>query len=95
MDKISPLDLRRLLQGDAELALIDVREQGTFSEAHLLFAVCIPLSRLELLVGDLIPRSDTLIVIVDDSTRDEFGQQAAVRLVELGYRNVVLLEGGV
>ncbi|MBT6245526.1 MAG: sulfurtransferase, partial [Gammaproteobacteria bacterium] len=95
MDKISPLDLRRLLQGDAELALIDVREQGTFSEAHLLFAVCIPLSRLELLVGDLIPRSDTLIVIVDDSSRDEFGQQAAVRLVELGYRNVVLLEGGV
>lgn len=95
MEKISPLDLRRLLQGDEELALIDVREQGKFSEAHLLFAACIPLSRLELLVGDLIPRSDTRIVIVDDSTQDEIGMKAAARLVVLGYRKVVLLEGGV
>jgi rhodanese-related sulfurtransferase len=95
MGKISPLNLRRLLQGDEELALIDVREQGKFSEAHLLFAACIPLSRLELLVGDLIPRSDTRIVIVDDSNQDETGRRAAARLLVLGYRNVGLLEGGV
>ncbi len=95
MDKISPLDLRSLLQGDEELALIDVREQGKFSESHLLFAACIPLSRLELLVGDLIPRRDTRIVIVDDSTQDETGARATARLTDLGYRQVMILEGGV
>ena len=55
---IAPLELRQLLLGDEELALIDVREQGTFSEGHLLHAVCVPLSRLELLIGDLVPRAE-------------------------------------
>ena len=59
MDTISPLDLKQWLLDEQELALIDVREQGTFSESHLLFAVCVPLSRLELLIGDLVPRKDT------------------------------------
>ena len=63
MEKISPLELRHLLIGEEELALIDVREQGTYSESHLLFAVCVPLSRLELLIGDLVPRNDTRLVI--------------------------------
>ena len=95
MDKILPLDLRRLLQGEEELALIDVREQGRFSEAHLLFAVCIPLSHLELLVADRVPRKDTRMVIVDDSAVDDFGSRAIDRLTDLGYTNVALLEGGV
>jgi rhodanese-related sulfurtransferase len=95
MSKISPLDLKQLLLGEEELALIDVREQGTFSESHLLFAVCVPLSRLELLIGDLVPRKDTRLVIVDDSASDNFGNRASDRLIELGYTNVILLDGGV
>ena len=46
--EISPSTLRSLLVGNTELALIDVREQGAYSDAHLLFATCVPLSRLEL-----------------------------------------------
>ncbi|MCZ6869457.1 MAG: rhodanese-like domain-containing protein [Gammaproteobacteria bacterium] len=101
MDKISPLELKHLLLGEEELALIDVREQGTFSESHLLFAVCVPLSRLELLIGDLVPRRDTRLVIVDESASDDLGSRdnlssrGAQRLSELGYTNVILLDGGV
>ncbi|MCZ6889771.1 MAG: rhodanese-like domain-containing protein [Gammaproteobacteria bacterium] len=95
MDKISPLALQQLVLGDEELALIDVREQGTFSESHLLFAVCVPLSRLELLIGDLVPRKDARLVIVDDSASDDLGGRAFHRLGELGYTNVILLDGGV
>ena len=95
MNKISPLELKRLLVGDEELALIDVREQGAFSKSHLLFAVCVPLSRLELLIGDLVPRKDTGVVIVDDSASDDFGDRAFYRLREFGYKNVVILDGGV
>ena len=40
MDTLSPQALKDRLLGDAEFALLDVREQGTFSESHLLFAVC-------------------------------------------------------
>ncbi|MCZ6656592.1 MAG: rhodanese-like domain-containing protein, partial [Gammaproteobacteria bacterium] len=95
MNKISPLELKRLLVGDEELALIDVREQGAFSKSHLLFTVCIPLSRLELLIGDLVPRKDTGVVIVDDSASDDFGERAFYRLRGFGYKNVVILDGGV
>ena len=95
MDQISPLKLKQLLLGEEEFALIDVREQGTFSESHLLFAVCVPLSRLELLMGDLVPRKDTCLVIVDDSSSDDFGNRAVHRLGELGYTNVTVLDGGV
>ncbi|MFV2089842.1 MAG: rhodanese-like domain-containing protein, partial [Pseudomonadales bacterium] len=95
MHKISPLDLKDVLLGEEEFALIDVREQGAFSESHLLFAVCVPLSRLELLIGDLVPRKDARLVVVDDSASDGLGGRAVHRLGELGYTNVILLEGGI
>lgn len=75
--------------------MLDVREQGAFSESHLLLAVCVPLSRLELLVGDLVPRKDTPLVIVDGPARDDLGVRACKRLGELGYTQVILLDGGV
>ncbi|MCZ6619110.1 MAG: rhodanese-like domain-containing protein, partial [Gammaproteobacteria bacterium] len=95
MDKISPHELKQLLVGEEEFALIDVREQGAFSKSHLLFAVCLPLSRIELLIGDLVPRRDTRLVIVDDLASDKFGVRAFHRLAELGYTSVFLLDGGV
>ena len=96
MDRISPLALRQLITGQEEFALIDVREQGAFSQSHLLFAACIPLSRLELLIGDLVPRKSTCLVIVDDpSAGEDLGGRALQRLVELGYTQVILLDGGV
>ena len=96
MEKISPLELRQLIIGQEEFALIDVREQGAFSQSHLLFAVCVPLSRLELLIEDLVPRKSTRLVIVDDpSAGEDLGGRAQQRLAELGYTQVMLLEGGV
>ena len=95
MDSISPLDLKDLLLGEEEFALVDVREQGTFSESHLLFAVCVPLSRMELLIGDLVPRRDTRLVVVSAAADDELGTRAVLRLEQLGYSNVMLLDGGV
>ena len=94
MREISPAELKRLLLGESELALIDVREQGAFAEAHLLFAVCAPLSSMELVIGDLVPRSDTPVVVVSESD-DDLGQRSGERLGNLGYTDVRLLAGGV
>ncbi len=91
---MTPQEIKDLLTGDTEFALIDVREQGRFSEAHQLFAVCIPLSRMELLVGDLIPRFETPIIVVSD-TEDDFDMRAVEKLARLGYINVDLMEGGI
>jgi rhodanese-related sulfurtransferase len=86
-------ELKRMLRDGGELALVDVREQGVYYRGHLLFASCIPNSRLEMTVGDLIPRRTTRIVLCDEG--DALARQAAARLAHFGYRDVSVLAGGV
>ncbi len=94
---ISPASLFGALKDGKEIALIDVREQGMFSEAHLLAANCIPLSRMELFVYDLIPRRNTRIVLVDNGPADplKLAETAAMRLSRFGYTDISILEGGI
>ena len=84
--------LKAWIRDGRELALIDVRENGVFSRKHLLLAANAPLWRLELLIGSLVPRRDTRLVLVD--LDGSLVRQAAVKLRELGYTNVHWLEGG-
>jgi rhodanese-related sulfurtransferase len=92
---ISPDALRqRLLDQDSgELALIDVREEGVFCRGHLLFAVCIPLSRLELRIRALAPRLSAPVVLCDGGD-DGLARRAADTLAGFGYTDVAVLEGG-
>jgi rhodanese-related sulfurtransferase len=75
-----------------ELALLDVREEAPFAEAHPLFAANLPLGRIELEAYARIPRRDTVIVVYDDG--EGLAQPAAQRLLQLGYSAVHLLAGG-
>lgn len=85
-------DIRRALLAHEELALVDVREEAPFAEAHPLFAANIPLSKLELEVLSRIPRLDTAITVYDNG--EGLATIALQRLQGLGYRDVRLLEGG-
>jgi rhodanese-related sulfurtransferase len=77
----------------AELALIDLREELTFSQNHLLWARSAPLSRLELRFAQLVPRRATRIVLIDDS--DGLSARAADILGRAGYSDLSFLDGGV
>lgn len=90
---VSAGQLKAMLHDGAEIALLDVREAGQFGESHLLFAVPVPYSRLELDVTRLVPRLSTRIVLCDESGRDA-AVIAARRLDALGYTNVSLLAEG-
>ncbi|NWD67056.1 rhodanese-related sulfurtransferase [Pseudomonas gingeri] len=85
-------EIREALLDHEELALVDVREEAPFAEAHPLFAANIPLSKLELEVYSRIPRLDTAVTVYDNG--EGLAQLAAQRLQDLGYLNVSLLEGG-
>jgi rhodanese-related sulfurtransferase len=85
--------LKLWLHDGAELALLDVREDGQFGEGHLFFAASVPYSRLELNVGRLIPRLHTRIVVHDDGD-DSLASRAIGRLAVLGYSNLHLFAGG-
>jgi rhodanese-related sulfurtransferase len=90
---VSPHDLRDMIGGGGELALVDVREELTFSQSHLLLARSVPLSRFELKFRALVPRRATRIVLCDDS--DGLAARAAAILARNGYTDVSILSGGV
>ena len=85
--------LKAMLQDGEELALLDVREEGAYAQAHLLFARSLPLSRLELYVADLVPRRSARIVVCDAG--DGLAAQAAQRLADFDYADIAVLDGGV
>ena len=93
MNTVTPGQLKSLLNGTGEIALLDVREAGQFGESHLLFATPLPYSRLELGVVALVPRQSTRIVVCDDGVLG-VARRAAERLHALGYTGVSVLEGG-
>ncbi len=94
---VSPLvtapELRAMLGDGAELALLDVREEGVFSKAHLLTAASVPLSRLEMRIDAMVPRRSTRIVLCDDD--ELLAQRAAAVLRRFGYRHLSVLAGGI
>ena len=90
---VDAAQLRGMLDDGQELALIDVREEGVFTKRHLLLASCIPLSRLELLIDQLVPRRRARIILCDAD--GSLAPRAAMRLAELGYTHVAILRDGI
>ena len=81
------------LAAGGELALLDVREQGVHYRGHPFFACSAPLSRLELLIADLVPRRTATVVVLDGGN-DGLSEKSQTKLKALGYSDVSILEGG-
>jgi rhodanese-related sulfurtransferase len=85
-------EARDLLADGAEIAFVDVREEGQHGSGHPLLSVNIPYSRLEADIGALVPRHDVRLLLVDDG--DGVAERAARALAGLGYSNLLILSGG-
>jgi rhodanese-related sulfurtransferase len=90
---LSAATIKAMLDDGTELALIDVREELTFSQNHLLWARNVPLSRIELRFARLVPRLTTRIVLCDDN--DGLAKRAATVLANAGYTDLSYLQGGI
>ena len=90
---MSPEALRGRLLAIGELALLDVREQGVHYRGHPFFACSAPLSRLEVMVEDLVPRRSAPLVLLDGGA-EGLAERAATKLGQLGYTDIDILEGG-
>lgn len=93
MNKVDAPALKVMINDGAELALLDVREEGQFGEGHLLFANPLPYSVLESRIAARVPRLSTRIVLVDNG--DGVAEKAAARLDACGYTDIAMLDGGV
>jgi rhodanese-related sulfurtransferase len=94
---VTPEKVRAMLRDGGEMALLDVREEGVFSEAgHPFFANSLPLSRLEMMIRPLVPRFAARIVVYDggDGRDGGLAERAAAKLSAIGYRDVAVMGGG-
>src|SRR4029077_11682678 len=62
-NSIDVVTLRQWLGGGGEIAFLDIREEGQHGAGHPLLAVNLPYSRLELMIGQLVPRRSCPIVL--------------------------------
>ncbi|WP_394792495.1 rhodanese-related sulfurtransferase [Rhodoferax sp.] len=85
-------DVRQALLARQEIALVDVREEDPFAQAHPLFAANFSAGRIEIEAWNRIPRRDTAIVVLDNG--EGLAEPAARTLQNLGYTDVALLAGG-
>jgi rhodanese-related sulfurtransferase len=90
--EVHPREAKARLHSDGEVAFLDVREAGEFGEGHPLFAVPCPYSRLELMVGALVPNLRVPVLVIDGG--DGVAERAARRLASLGYGDVSIVAGG-
>jgi rhodanese-related sulfurtransferase len=95
-DEIGRVNARQLkarLHDGGEIALLDAREEAAFGRRHLLMASCVPLSQLELLIDDLVPRHGARVVWCDDG--EGLAVRAAQKMIAFGYQDVAVLDGGI
>lgn len=90
--QIAPGQLKDMLHDGGEIALLDIREAGRFIHGHLLYAVNVPASRLELMLPRLVPNPNVRSVLVDDG--DGLAIRTAGRMIDMGYAAPMVLEGG-
>lgn len=93
LPRINAETLYNRMTQQTELAVLDVREEGVFAQAHVLAASNVPFSRLERLLPPLVPRLATPIVLIDDD--EHLAQRAASVLHDAGYSDVSVLAGGI
>lgn len=94
MDTLDFAAVRAHLLAREEIALLDLREEEPFAQAHPLWAANLPLSRIELDAWRRIPCRDTAIVLYGEYEGSDLVPPAAERLARLGYTRVHALEGG-
>ena len=92
--RVSPKEVMARLSGAGEIGLLDVREQGVHYRGHPFFACALPLSPLEMMVDDLVPRRTAPLVVLDGGEGEGLAEKAQARLRELGYAEVSVMEGG-
>jgi rhodanese-related sulfurtransferase len=86
--------VRARLLAREETALLDVREEDPYAQAHPLWAANLPLSRIEIEAHRRIPRSDTVVVVYGTHDGEDLAPRAAWVLAAIGYTRVHRLDGG-
>jgi rhodanese-related sulfurtransferase len=82
------------IQSSANLVLVDALAPISYAGAHLPGAINIPPDRVDDLAERRIPDHGAVVVVYCAGPECESSVEVGMRLVELGYRNVLHFAGG-
>ena len=89
---VSAKEFKRIIAGDDEFVLLDVRSEAEFNAAHLPGALHVERGRIEWIVPNIIKKTDrTIYVYCQDGNRSAF---ATERLLEMGYAKTIHIVDG-
>jgi rhodanese-related sulfurtransferase len=86
-------DLKRMLDSDEELILVDVRDPESYFEGHILHSINIPLENIENWAIQFLQKNENIVVYCGSLTCT-LSPQAAEKLTRAGFKNVWDYEGG-
>jgi adenylyltransferase/sulfurtransferase len=91
--EVSPEELKKRIAEGKETILLDIREKDEIRREYICGAELLPRGFLEMRVEDLIPdREKPVVVYCATGARSGF---AAKTLMDMGYKDVASLEGGI
>ena len=89
---VSAKNFKKIIEGDEEFVLLDVRSEAEFNAAHLPGALNVERGRIEWIIPNIILKPDrTIYVYCQDGRRSVF---ATERLIEMGYTNTINIADG-
>ena len=89
--QVSAADAAALMESESDYIILDVRTQAEYDQAHIPGAICIPNETIGTEDIPALPDKDQLILVYCRSGNRS--RQAAQKLAELGYTNLVEFGG--
>lgn len=88
---VSVGEIKEIMNENTDYIIIDARTMEEYNEGHIPNAICIPNETIDESVVTQLPRKDQLILIYCRSGNRS--KQAATKLANLGYTNLVEFGG--
>jgi rhodanese-related sulfurtransferase len=89
---VSAKNFKKVIAGESEFVLLDVRSEAEFNAGHLPGALNVERGRLEWIIPNIIKKPErTIYVYCQDGRRSGF---AAERLIQMGYTNTINIVDG-
>ncbi|MDD0854262.1 rhodanese-like domain-containing protein [Halobacteriovorax sp. GB3] len=93
INSMDVVELKKLIDTNENLLLVDCREQDEWDAGHIKEAKFVPLSRFQELFESELPSKDAKIIMQCRSGKRSMN--ACMFLMEQGYEDLTNLEGGI
>jgi len=94
MRTITAEELKKKIDAKEDFEFVDVLDKSSFDAKHITHSKSIPVNEIEEKAPKELPDKDKEVVVYCASTECQASPQAAKKLEELGYTNVIDFESG-